>query len=801
MFSASTKTWAAYKALLAILMLTLAGVLTGCGLATSSDENLGETSQNLCSGITVSASPASPKAAGTQVTLTATPAACGAGQTAEYRFFWFKGSAYGLIRDYGPSPSAVWDTTGFASGQYQVVGYARAVGSTASFETYSYLPGNYQIGNVCNVVNTFTTSPTSPQSVGTHVALTASATCTGGSAEYRYAYLAPGASSYVDIGNGQFGAATQDWNTAGLPAGKFFLIVYARAVGNTSTQESNLSTSYSLGAVCSGAAVSASPSSPQPIGTTINLTGTASCGSPQFRYSYRLNGNPTWITIGSGAFGASLQSWNTTGLASGLYNLLVEARATGNSGPAESTNVINFALGSTCSSVTASANPVSPASVGTQVTFTGNATCSGAATAEYRYSYQTGNTYTLLRDYGPAAFIWNTSAFASGAYLILVEARAAGSGGQPESAVAFVYRLSAAYGTQANSGGGSHHACARVSNGMARCWGQNDFGQLGNGTTSASSSSPVTVSGLTNVLQVATGASHSCALLTDGTVRCWGLNTNGQLGNNSTTSSSTPVAATGLSNVAAISLGDYHSCALLSSGGISCWGSNSSLQTGTSPAGASYQVVPTATTITSGATAISAGGFHTCAIVGGGLKCWGDNTSGQLGTAGTPAQNSLLPLDVPGLTSNVTSVSSGELHVCAVAGGAVQCWGDNTYGQLGNGATSTTPTTSPASVPGLTGVADVASGFVFSCARLSNQTVKCWGRNVEGEIGDGTGVDRLSPTSVSGVSTATSLTAGAVSACAILSNNQTTCWGYGGFGALGNGSTSNALSPVVVAYP
>jgi len=800
MFSASTKTWA-YKALLALVALTLAALLTGCGLATDS-ENVGEVSQAVCTGITASVNTTSPKPAGTQITVTATAATCAGGETAEYRFLWFQDgtSNYGFIRDYAPGLSAVWNTTGFASGKYQIVAYARHVGYPYSYESYAYVPNGFVIGNSCNVMNSFTTSPTSPQGVGTQVSLTASATCTGGTAQYRFAYLAPGASSYVDVG--PFGAATQNWNTTGLPPGRYSLIAYARAAGSQSSQESYLYNSYSLGAVCTGASFSASPPSPQAIGTNITLTGTASCATPEFRFSYRLNGNSTWITIGSGGDSTSPQTWSTTGLASGLYNLLVEARSVGNVGPFESANTMNFAVGSTCSSVTESASPASTSAVGTQVTLTGNASCSGGATAEYRYKYQTGGgAYALLRDYGPAAFVWDTTLFASGIYSILVEARAAGSAGQPESAFAFGYTLSAAYGTQVNSGGGSHHACARVSNGMVRCWGQNDFGQLGNGTVSASSSSPVTVSGLTNVLQVATGASHSCAVLTDNTVRCWGLNSTGQLGNGNTTSSSIPVVATGLANVTALSLGDYHSCGLLSTGGISCWGKNNSGQTGTTPVGASYQVVPTATAITSGATAVSAGGFHTCAIVGGGLKCWGDNTSGQLGTAGVPAQNSVTPLDVPGLTSGVTSVSSGDLHVCAVASGAVQCWGDNQFGQLGNGASSLTPTTSPGGVAGLAGVVEVASGLVFSCARLSDQTIKCWGRNTEGEIGDGTTADKFSPTSVSGISTATSLTAGGVSACSILANNQTRCWGYGGFGGLGNGSTSDALTPVVVVYP
>jgi len=806
MLSACTKT-RVLRAFLALFALTIAGLLAGCGATSDSEQNLGEVRQNVCTGVKLSATPTGPQAAGVMVTLTASNISCGGGQSAQYLFRWFKaGSALsGTIQDWSASATASWNTTGLASGDYQVIVYARAAGTTAGFDSYSYLTGDYLLGNVCNFTSSFTTSPASPQPVGTSINLTAAATCTGGTAQYRFAYNAPGTSNYVDVGSG-WGAATQSWSTTGLPTGSYNLIVYSRAAGNTSSWESYKYTTFSLGAAASlcssGTTISASPTAPQPVGAMITLTGTSTCSAPQFRFSYRLKGNSTWILTGLSAYSSSPQTWNTTGLASGTYELMVEARNTGNVGQSESTAVIaNYGIGSTCGSVALSDSPHRLSTVGAQVTFTGNATCSSGAMAEYRYSYsQNGGAYTLLRTYGPAAYVWDTSTSAATNYAILVEARAVGSTG-PDSQFAIPYTLSGAYGTQINSGGGSHHACARVSNGMARCWGQNDFGQLGNGTTSASSSSPVTVTGLTNVLQVATGASHSCALLTDTTVRCWGLNTKGELGNGSTTNSSTPVVATGLTGVVALSLGDYHSCALLSSGGITCWGSNSSLQTGTSAPGAAYQVVPTATAITSGATAVSAGGFHTCALVGGGVKCWGDNTSGQLGTGGTPAQNSVAPLDVPGLTSGVTSVASGELHVCAVVGGAVQCWGDNSFGQLGNGAISATPTTSPAVVPGLSGVAEMASGLVFSCARLTNQTVKCWGRNTEGEIGDGTTVDRLSPTSVSGISTATSITVGGVSGCALLSNSQTACWGYGGFGGLGNGSTSNALTPVVVAYP
>lgn len=798
MSSAWTKT-GTFKALLSLLLLTV-GFLTGCSADTGSGENLGEISENLCTGVKLAAAPAGPKPVGTMVSLTASNAVCGGGQTAEYRFLYLReGTTTPVqIRAYGASATTIWNTTGLPSGTYQLLVYARAVGATAAYESVGYASPNYLLGNVCNSLTSFTTSPTSPQSSGTTIQLTALASCTGGTAEYRFAYQAPGSSTYTYIG--AFGPATQSWNTTGLPGGAYNLIAYARASGNTSTGESYKYASYQLGSTCSGATINAAPASPQPVGAMITLTGGATCGSPQFRFSYRANGSPTWIPIGG--FGAAMQTWNTTGLASGVYNLLVEVRQTGNLGGAETTAVISsYAIGNTCSTVTLSANPPSPSSVGTQVTLTGTATCAGTAIAEYRFSYKpTGSpTYTLLRDYGSATYVWDTSTFAVGSYPLFVEARTIGSSGPPESSALSVYQLTAKYISQANAGLGNH-VCARVSNGQAVCWGANDVGQLGNGMTSPSSSTPVTVSGLNTVVAVASGGFHSCALLSNNTVTCWGENSDGQLGNNSTTPSPTPVVASGLTDAIAISAGTFHTCALRSGGTISCWGNNSYLQTGTTTDGTLKQLVPTAAAGVSGATAVAAGGFHTCAIASGGVRCWGDNSLGTLGTGGTPTR-SKDALPVPGLTSGVTSLSSGDSHVCAAVGGAVQCWGDNTYGQLGNGVASATPSTSPAAVPGLNGVSQIAAGFVFSCARLTNSTVKCWGRNGEGEVGDGTGVDKFAPTLVSGITTATSVTAGSTMACAVLTGNVTRCWGFGGSGALGNGGVGNALAPVSVSFP
>lgn len=127
---------------------------------------------------------------------------------------------------------------------------------------------------------------------------------------------------------------------------------------------------------------------------------------------------------------------------------------------------------------------------------------------------------------------------------------------------------------------GERHTCALTSTGGVQCWGQNNVGQLGNGTTSAGSSNPVTVSGISNAVAISGGFGTTCALLSTGEVKCWGYNTNGQLGNNTTTISSTPVTVSGLSSAVAIANGYYHSCALLSSGAAKCWGRNGSGQLG-----------------------------------------------------------------------------------------------------------------------------------------------------------------------------------------------------------------------------
>lgn len=797
---ASTST-GVLRAFICTMALAIGAFVSACGGSRGEEESLGELTENLCGAITLAASPSSPQAVGATVTLTSSGAACGVGETPEYRFVYTReGTATQVqIRNWGASPTTSWSTAGLPSGTYQVIVMVRAVGTTVAYQSRGYLNPSYLLGSVCNDTTSFTTSPASPQNIGTQVSLTSTATCTGGTPEFRYAYKGPANASYVFIG--PFGAANQTWNTTGLTAGAYSLIVYTRAVGNLSTAESTRYANFSIGNVCPGASATASPAAPQAVGTLVTINGTASCATPQFRYSQRKQGSLAWVPLGT--WGAASQPWSTVGLTSGLYQILVEARRVGNTGGAESTYIFTYALGDVCGSTTLAATPASPQVAGTAVTLTGAATCSGAGIPEYQFSYKPNGapTYTLIRAYGAASTLWDTTGLAVGAYSLLVEARATGSTSPYESVAVAPYSIVNKSYSQVVAGVGLH-VCAVVNDGTVRCWGANDAGQLGNGTVSASSSSPVVVSGLSGVTAVATGGFHSCALLSDQTVRCWGENSDAQLGNNSTTPSSVPVTVGGVTDATAIAVGTYHSCALRSTGDVVCWGSNVNLQSGSAlAADFPRALVPTPAGAVTGATAIYTGGFHSCALVAGGLKCWGDNSTGQLGTAGVP-EASAAALDVPGFTSGVESVGLGDTHMCAMAAGAVSCWGDNTYGQLGNGTASATPVLSPAPVAGLSLVVDVHAGFTFSCVRHSTGRVSCWGRNGEGELGDGTTTDRYTPGFVGGsLNNVSSLTTGSLSACVTVTTGGTRCWGYGASGALGNGTTGDALTPVVVTAP
>lgn len=347
---------------------------------------------------------------------------------------------------------------------------------------------------------------------------------------------------------------------------------------------------------------------------------------------------------------------------------------------------------------------------------------------------------------------------------------------------------------------GDDYTCMVTTLGRGYCWGLDNLDQLASAVsttcfyTIAPPAEPcaITPTAMTGGLRfdsITTGGIMGCGIIAGGAAYCWGDNSYGELGNNTTGGSATPIPVSGGLAYVSISAGGAHVCGIATTGGTYCWGKDSLGQLGQS--GLVHSTTPIPATAPVPFTLVTAGASHTCALASGGTAyCWGDNTFAQLGN-GTVGGDSSLPTAIVGFT--FTAISAGATHTCGiVSGGAAYCWG--TY----NGVTNSTPTP----VPGGQTFTQITSGNGFSCA-LSGTAVYCWGDNTYGELASGTfGGTATSPSLVTGGLTFTHVSAGTRHVCARLASGGAACWGSDLFGPLGNTQQAEAFdAPVIVGAP
>jgi alpha-tubulin suppressor-like RCC1 family protein len=352
---------------------------------------------------------------------------------------------------------------------------------------------------------------------------------------------------------------------------------------------------------------------------------------------------------------------------------------------------------------------------------------------------------------------------------------------------------------------GQQHTCALMEDGTVKCWGSNGANQLGRGP-STSTALPVPVSGVADAVTIAAGFDFSCAVVRSGVAICWGNDANGELGDGvdisspgSAMSPGVPVMARGLTNAALISAGIKDTCALRLDGTVACWGYGGYGQLGDGVLGDGSSV-PSVVMQLTGAQAIASGAYFNCALISDGtVQCWG----AVLGTG--VDKDVSIPVAVPGVQGSA-ALAAGNGHTCALLGdGTVACWGSNEFGELGFPTTAKCLTglscsLAPATVPSLGGVTALAAGNSHTCALLSDGTARCWGKNDHGQLGDGTTTQAPSPVEVSGLSGAVAIAAGYAHTCAKLTSGAFVCWGANDSGQLGDHTTRDSPVPVNVAF-
>ncbi len=347
---------------------------------------------------------------------------------------------------------------------------------------------------------------------------------------------------------------------------------------------------------------------------------------------------------------------------------------------------------------------------------------------------------------------------------------------------------------------GDAEMCLILASGVLNCSGFNFYGQLGNGNSLASSVFQTAISpvGVLNVQSVSTAGETTCAVYNLSTgeqqIHCTGRGDTGELGNglnlNSNTMKKVDFSSfsshqTDINTCSVIAAGDYTNCGINASGALKCWGDNGEGEVATGSSGGVSTSASQAVNLTTGVTSVSSGQNEVCAIQNEAAYCWGQNSNGSIGSA-NPTLYNPTPLPVVGMNTGVTAISVGYFFVCAIKNGGVWCWGDNSFGQFGNG--STTSAGVPQSALILTsGVTAISAGMNTACA-IQNGNVFCWGRSIS-----------TVPIQITGLNApAKAISTGNGYACALLNNSEVKCWGDNSNGQLGNNTRVSSAVPVSV---
>jgi len=345
---------------------------------------------------------------------------------------------------------------------------------------------------------------------------------------------------------------------------------------------------------------------------------------------------------------------------------------------------------------------------------------------------------------------------------------------------------------------GGQHSCVLAGVTAAtkkiKCWGGNGLGQLGDGTY-ISKLIPTDISSANFYSKVSTGSGSSCGLTATGALHCWGNNSFGQLGNGTTASSSTPVSITSSSTWINIDAGGDHTCGITDTNSLYCWGLNSSGEVGVATS-TTVALIPQAITGTETYSTISAGIGHSCAITSVGiLKCWGDNSSGQLGNGNLTSTSTPTMIG-----SGYAKIANGQFYTCGITtAGILKCWGENSAGQLGIGASSATPSATPQIVDSGVSYSKVATGNSHTCAITSGGVLKCWGWGAFYQNGSGNYANTATPTVVDAGVTYTDLSLSNYHSCGLTSSGIVKCWGKNSSGQI-NGTLADVATPTAVSF-